>query len=271
MDLLLLGTAAADGWPAPYCDCKACSEARRRGGPNIRSRSGALIDDDLKIDHNPDTVMQMHRERRSLGRLKTILFTHDHHDHIFSTDLKRSAPPNTTTRPNEPIAVYGNNRVLAEIRRMFPEPMKINLDLRLMTPFESFTTPTGDTVLPVPAAHCPEALLLRITRSGKSIFYGHDSGKYPDATLDALAGTPLDVALFDCTHQMNPSNCEHHMNIPMVFKMIDALRSRGAVTERTRLVVTHFTHNGGIMHEEMVQMMLPHRIEVAYDGMTLRV
>ena len=28
---LLLGTAAAEGWPAAYCDCEPCTEARRRG------------------------------------------------------------------------------------------------------------------------------------------------------------------------------------------------------------------------------------------------
>ena len=37
--------------------------------------------------------------------------------------------------------------------------------------------------------------LNRITRGGKTIWYGHDSGIYPDATIQALGdGVPVDVA-----------------------------------------------------------------------------
>src|SRR5205085_12525684 len=82
MEIILLGTAAAEGWPAPFCVCKYCEEARKRGGPNIRMRSGALIDGELKIDFGPDTVSQMQRSGRNLSKLKTLVFTHQHSDHL---------------------------------------------------------------------------------------------------------------------------------------------------------------------------------------------
>ncbi|MEX0774679.1 MAG: MBL fold metallo-hydrolase [Phycisphaeraceae bacterium] len=271
MELLLLGTAAADSWPAGYCDCAACTEARRRGGPNIRAHSGALIDDDLKIDYGPGTMDHMQRVRRSLGKVRSILFTHDHADHLYATDLRRASPPYTKTRGDTPIVIYGNARVLAEIRRVLADVAKWRLDLRLVQPLEPFTTPTGDTVLPLPAAHCPEALLYRITRGGKTIFYGHDSGYYPQATLDALAdGVALDLVLLDCTHGGSPSKCEHHQNIEANLKSIEQLRQRGAIVQRTRLIATHFSHNGGLLHEELVHAFLPHGVEVAFDGMVVR-
>ncbi|MBA2481148.1 MAG: hypothetical protein H0V44_10840 [Planctomycetes bacterium] len=77
MDLHLLGTAAAEGWPAAYCDCPVCELARELGGPNIRMRTGALIDDDLKIDHSPDTIVHMQRARRSLAKVRAIVMTHE--------------------------------------------------------------------------------------------------------------------------------------------------------------------------------------------------
>ncbi len=272
IELLLLGTAAADGWPAAYCDCEVCVEARRRGGPNIRSHSGALIDDDLKIDHGPATVDHMQRVRRSLAKVRTILFTHDHPDHLYAVDLKRASPPYTTTRGDEPIVIFGNQRVLTEICRVFPDPGKWRLDLRLLQPLVPVTTPMGDIVLPLPAAHAPESLMLRITRSGKTILYGHDSGLYPQATLDALGdGVTLNVALFDCTHGGKPHKSQHHMSIEAILQMVDELRRRGAVTPHTRLIATHFSHNGGLLHEELVQALMPHGIEVAYDGMSIRV
>ena len=44
MKLKYLGTAAAEGIPAMFCECNNCKEARRRGGRDLRTRSQALID-----------------------------------------------------------------------------------------------------------------------------------------------------------------------------------------------------------------------------------
>jgi phosphoribosyl 1,2-cyclic phosphate phosphodiesterase len=268
MELLLLGTAAADAYPAPYCDCPSCTEARRRGGPNLRSHSGALIDDDLKVDYGPSTKDHMQKCGRSLSKVRSVIITHQHPDHLYAVDFKRSRPPYTKTPNPDPLVVYGNEYVLAEINRTFPDPNKWMLDLRLVKPHEPFTTPTGDTILPLPAAHEVGSVMYRVTRGGKTIWYGHDSGIYPDATIQALGdGVPVDVALFDCTHGPKPSRCEHHMNFEAMLRMIDLMRQRGAVTDKTRLIATHFTHNSEMLHEEIVRWLLPHGVEVAYDGM----
>src|SRR5699024_7123072 len=50
MKLTYLGTAAAEGFPALFCNCPACREAARLGGRNIRTRSQALINRDLLLD-----------------------------------------------------------------------------------------------------------------------------------------------------------------------------------------------------------------------------
>jgi phosphoribosyl 1,2-cyclic phosphate phosphodiesterase len=273
MELLLLGTAAAEGWPAPYCLCPYCEEARKRGGANLRSRSGALIDDDLKIDHNADTVLQMQRTGRSLAKVRTLLFTHQHSDHIVPLELQWASRPFTATPPAEPIAVYGNEEVMAMLRAAFADPAKRNLDLRPpLAPLIPVTTPTGADVLPLPADHAPGALLLRITRGGRTVFYGHDSGLYPEATLDALAdGPPLDIALLDCTYGGQGSSNRGHMGVDGVVQMVEELRRRGAVSDGTRVVATHFSHNGGLPHEELARAFLPHGIEVAFDGMAVRV
>ena len=44
MKLTYLGTAAAEGWPAAFCNCDGCRAARRLGGRNIRTRSQALVE-----------------------------------------------------------------------------------------------------------------------------------------------------------------------------------------------------------------------------------
>ena len=44
MEIRLLGTAAAEGYPAIACPCKHCGVARERGGRNLRKRSHVLVD-----------------------------------------------------------------------------------------------------------------------------------------------------------------------------------------------------------------------------------
>ncbi|MDX1931979.1 MAG: MBL fold metallo-hydrolase [Capsulimonadales bacterium] len=276
MELTILGTAAAEAWPAPFCLCAPCQEARKRGGPNIRFRSGALIDDDLKIDFGPDTVAQMLKTGRHLAHLRTLLFTHQHSDHLVPTELTWASGVYTNTPPPQPIVVFGNEAVLGAIRERFGEELsESNLDLREpLRPFVPIRTPTGDTVLPLPADHgAPGSLLFRITRAdGTSLFFGHDSGLFPDETLDALEKEPpLDIVVFDCTYGGRPSSNRGHMGVDGVIRMADEVRRRGIANANARLVATHFSHNGGLLHEELVTAFLPHRIEVAFDGIVIRV
>src|SRR5262249_49424374 len=120
MELLLLGTAAAEGWPAPFCGCEACEKARKWGGPNVRTRSGALIDNELKIDFGPDTVMQLQRSARTLRAVKTILFTHQHSDHFVPSELEWACEPFThTPHAKGSIELWGNSEVLGAIQRTF--------------------------------------------------------------------------------------------------------------------------------------------------------
>lgn len=272
MKLQLLGTAAAEGWPAPFCVCEACEQARHRGGANIRTRSGALLDDDFKIDFCADTIAQMQRTGRNLAHIKTLVFTHQHSDHIAPDELQWASKPFTNTPPETPIAVYANAEALEILNRKFADPARVNLQLHQLNAFEEIETAQGDRILPLPADHVAGAFVLRIQRGGKTIFYGHDSGLYPALTLEALgAGPKLDIALFDCTNGGASSSNRGHMGVDGVAQMADALRSCGVVTSATRLVATHFSHNGKLGHEELVRAFLPHSIEVAFDGMTIEV
>lgn len=273
-----MGTAAAEGWPAPFCVCPNCEAARARGGPNLRSRSGALIDDDFKIDYSADTLMQMQRGVRSLTNIKTLVFTHQHSDHIAPAELSWMLPPYfTQTPPAAPLAVYGNAQVLALLRAEFANAPQLEewLELHQLEAFQTVTTPDGDHITALPADHIENSLLLRITRraerGGATLFYGHDSGLFPPATLDALQNGPtLDIVLLDCTCGGLATANRGHMDVAGVIAMTDELRQRGAITSRSRVVATHFSHNGGLLHEELIARLLPHNIEVAFDGMIVK-
>ncbi len=244
----------------------------------MRARSGALLDAALSIDHRADTVLQMQRCGRSLAAVRSLVFTHQHSDHIMPPELRWLAAPFTQTPPGQPIEVYGNEQVLSLLRDEIGASPRLEdlLKLHLLEPLQAVSTASGDEILPLPADHVEGALLLRITRSqergGKTLFYGHDSGLYPQATLDALAAGPrLDIALLDCTSGGQTTSNRGHMGVDGVVQMVEELRRRGAITDATRTIATHFSHNGGLLHEELVAAFLPHDIEAAFDGMTVRV
>ena len=273
MEVLFLGSAAAEGWPAPFCSCHGCREARKLGGKDIRSRAGALIDNVVKIDYGPDVVGQLQRVGRDLTSVSTLLFTHEHDDHCVPSELQfrqRGFVTDDTVLP--PLTIYGNRHVLGKLKREHPDPAKLEASYgTMLEPFKTVRTADDTAVLPLPASHTEGALLLRIERAGKRLLWGHDTGLFPRETMKALAGVPLDVAVFDCTYGPADTDQRNHMGFSGVLGTVADLRANGAVTPSTKLVATHFSHNGGMLHNELVEYFTPHGIIAAYDGMVIDV
>lgn len=273
MEILLLGTAAAESWPAPFCRCNACREARRLRGKNVRTRSGALIDGIVKVDFGPDTYSQMHREGRDLGGVTTLVFTHEHDDHFCPAELQYRKRMFVAGEQPSTMAVYGNEHVMGTLQSTFPDPEVIAATFE--SPLKEFvpvTTGDGTSILPVPAVHIPGALLLRISRGGKSLLYGHDTGPFAQESVLALeAAGPVDVALFDCTYGATEREYGLHMGVQGVVDTIERLRAAGAVNGGTRLVATHISHQNGLMHDQLAERLAPHGIELAYDGLVISV
>src|ERR1700693_1191027 len=92
MRITFLGTGAANAFPEAFCKCQNCTEARILGGPSLRKRSAALINDNLLIDLGPDimTASQMHR--CPLDEVRYCLQTHPHADHLDLSHLLSRSP-----------------------------------------------------------------------------------------------------------------------------------------------------------------------------------
>ena len=87
MKIRYLGTGAAEGLPAPFCTCAICENARVEGGREVRSRSQMLVGEELLIDFPPDTYYHSLAHGLRLGKVHTLLVTHDHMDHWFPGGL----------------------------------------------------------------------------------------------------------------------------------------------------------------------------------------
>ena len=83
MKLKFLGTAAAEAYPAIFCSCERCGRAFELGGRNLRSRSQALVNDDLLIDFPCDTYEHFIQNNIDTAKIKNLLITHVHGDHLY--------------------------------------------------------------------------------------------------------------------------------------------------------------------------------------------
>ncbi len=273
MRIRLLGTAAAEGWPGLFCRCEACARARALGGRNLRSRSGATVDGGFQFDLGPDVYLHVLAGYTDLAAVEHLLVTHGHEDHLAPATLAMRREPFAHGLP-APLTIYGNHRVMERVRAAVADPSALGVRLETVRPFQSFTA--GDaTVIPLPADHDPnEACLLYLFgRGGRWLLYGHDSGWFPEPTWDYLAAWAarhhrLDVALVDCTNGPAPGQ-RNHMGLEAASRVRQRLIAIGAAGDETRVVVTHFSHNGGLLHEELVARAAPVGLEVAYDGLEI--
>ncbi|WP_313732041.1 MBL fold metallo-hydrolase [Cohnella nanjingensis] len=265
-----LGTAAAEGFPGLFCRCAHCAEARSRGGRDIRTRSSALIDETLKIDLPPDTLLHMLRDGLDLGKVTDLFVTHTHSDHLRAEELEMRLP-GYAHGVEHPLRVYGHDGVVRKCREAIGRPGDDRVAIRRIVPFE--TIDTGEArVTALPANHDPEetCLLFHIEKDGKTLFYGHDTGLLPEETWTWLSARRLDLVILDCTNGNLPFT-GGHLNIEAVLGIRNRMRDGGMLEEGARMVATHFSHNIGLLHADLTAIFDPEDIIVAYDGMVLQV
>ena len=133
MKLQYLGTAAAEGAPALFCTCDFCRYARVKGGHEVRTRSGSMIDGRLKLDFGPDSYKQMLDYGLDYTYMKSVLVTHSHDDH-FSHDIFYRRPGFAQLNDDVPqMTIYGNEAVGREVA-----PFESRyIGFKRMVPFET--------------------------------------------------------------------------------------------------------------------------------------
>jgi len=115
MKITFNGTGAFEGFPALFCECEHCSRARNMDEKNYRMRSSCLIDDALLIDFSCDTYARCLYGKLDLTKVKNIIITHSHSDHLYPPDLYNIMPPFARHNRETPLQIYGNESVGDEV------------------------------------------------------------------------------------------------------------------------------------------------------------
>jgi len=266
MKLHFLGTAAAEGWPGLFCRCEFCQKAKQLGGKNIRTRSSVLIDETIKVDFPPDTYYHMLRDQIDMAAVEHLFITHTHTDHLFAADLEKRMPV-CAKGVEHPLHIYGHDLTLHHCARELDLKSKL-YELHLVQPFRTVQLDEETQVTPLLADHDRKqtCLLYFIERKGKALLYGNDSGWFPDETWAWLEQKSFDAAILDCTKGPLPGR-RNHMNIEAVLELNELFRQKRMLRENGRIIATHFSHNCGLLHEDLEKEFSPHGVLVAYDGM----
>ncbi len=273
MKLKYLGTAAAEGFPAVFCNCEHCRQARRLGGKNIRTRSQAIINDDLLIDLPADTYAHFLAGGIEGDAIPYLLITHSHSDHFYKQELAMRYDAFAHDMRAPRLQLYCGTGT-AEIIDAIKEKDQYTIDFTTLHPFDS--VPVGEyRVTALPARHFQgDGALFYIIEKDKTVLYAHDTGYFFEEVFTFLEQNKyvFDLISLDCTNVDIPVK-DHgtHMGFENIHRLVARLREMGAVNDNTKIVVNHFSHNGAPLQHLLEQKAAPHGYLVAYDGMEIEI
>lgn len=252
MEIVFLGTGSSMGTPVIGCDCPVC----RSGDPrNQRSRASLFVragDRHLLIDAGPDLRNQMLRE--GIRRVDAVLITHIHADHVNGIDDLRGF----NYIQKNVIPCYGDAHTIANIKARFaycfsgPDAdwTKPSLSAHVMDDTLNWQ---NVRITPVPVLHGRLPILAyRIN----DVAYLTDLKTISEDSLRCLEN--LEVLVLDCLrYQEHPT----HLSLEEAVALAGRIKAR-------QTYFTHMTHD--IDYNEL-KYRLPAGVQLAYDGLRVRV
>lgn len=276
MKLTFLGTAAAEGIPAVFCNCPTCRCAKERGGKEMRTRSQILIDDDILFDFPMDTYMHMHMYRLDLSRIAHVLITHAHMDHCYPQEFCMRGGPFAHNIVAPEVTVHCNRTVKDMFvsdasREMRPEIEK-NIKLDVLSPYDRRTL-DGDTyIIALPAKHTQgeDCLVYYIERGGKGALLLNDTGTLDREVYKTLKdlGGAVDIVTLDCTYGAIKHGPGRHMGLYDAVAQLELMDSVELLRQGAKKIVTHFSHNAGLDLDGLTRAAEKVGVIAAYDGLT---
>jgi adenosylcobinamide kinase/adenosylcobinamide-phosphate guanylyltransferase len=260
VNLTLLGTGAADGWPNPHCVCASCATARTTG--SVRGQTSALLDGALLLDCGPEAPQAAQRAGLDLTGLRHVLLTHAHPDHC--------APAFLLFRgwvSEEPLDVLGPPEVVEQARMWVAPDSAVRFVA--VAPGERHRV-GGYDVRVLAAAHGDpgSCVLYDVTGPGGRLLYATDTGPLPEATVEAVTGAAFDTLLLEETFGDHLDHGTDHLDLGTFPEQLRRLRQAGALTDDTDVVAVHLSHRNPPA-PELSRRLAAWGARVVDDGSTL--
>ena len=247
-------------------------KARKLGGKDFRTRSQAMVNDDLLIDFPADKYMHVLDYGLPLHKIANIIITHSHSDHLYVGDVLTRAPGFSNMGTDKPLNIYGSSTVVKTLKSnqgICNIAEKGYLSINQLNVFEKVNI-DGYDITPLAADHQneAEAFIYLIEKDGRTILYAHDTGLFPEETMKYFEEnkTHIDFATFDCCYSLR--HCTSgHMGFDEVMIMQKRLENVGVMDKNTVCCINHFSHNNGELYEDMREYASKYGYLTSYDGM----
>ena len=271
MKLKYLGTAAAEGIPGMFCNCRVCRNALKIRGKEIKTRSQALLDDKLLIDFPADTYMHILNHGLDLRNIHNVIITHSHSDHFYPNDFWCRFEGIAYDIVEEPLNIYVTESGYNEAFRQLGEDMnETRVKFHKIAPFEPFDVEDYH-IIPLAADHdsTSNPVIYIIEKGEKSLLYAHDTGIFPDSTWDYLEkyNKKFELISLDCTGVAQKNLRRSHLCLNTDKEVYDRLTEIGVCDKNTIVYVNHFSHNGMLTHKELVVEAEKYGFLVTYDSL----
>lgn len=247
MEVLLLGTGSADGWPNAFCSCASCMTQRAAGV--LRRPTSALVDGPILLDLGPHVAHAAQAAGRDLAGLAAVFVTHAHNDHCDPAHLFYRQWVHQGALP-----VYGPPAVVESIRPWL-DPAGSAVSLHPVTAGDVVRVGGYDVrVLPADHHAFGDAVLYDVTvppaaAGGRAarLLYATDTGPWT-----AMAGElieryaaelgPYDVVLLEETFGERAREPGHH-DLASFGEAVADLRRWHAADTKTQLIAVHVSHH----------------------------
>jgi len=249
------------------------------GLKGVHSRAQVLIDDDLSVDFSPDAYYHAALFGADMSAVKYLLVTHSHMDHFAPSELILRGYKYATDMTSPTLDIFGNAEICAVYRegtkRELRQDVSERITLHEVAAFEPFTF--GEyTAVALPARHTSQdPFVFLIEKGNKRYLHLSDTGLLPEATyeyLEAYGGKPFDLVTLDCTFLYQSSEeLRRHMGLDDNKKVLRRLQDMGLVDQKTKRVITHFSHNSSPTPELLARAEKEYGVIAAYDGLELNV
>lgn len=249
MEFTFLGTGTSQGVPLIGCKCEVCQSSDPK---DQRLRTSLMVENDgarVVIDTGPDFRQQMLRE--NVSALDSVVFTHEHKDHIAGLDDVRAF----NYIQKKAMDVYGTERVQTALKREFfyifngdnyPGIPRLNLHTISEEPFIS----GGIPFLPIPVMHMNLPVLgFKIG----DFSYITDANSISDSSKKIIYKSEVLVL-----NALRKEKHVSHFTLDEAIALIEELQPKKAF-------LTHISHQLG-KHSE-VEASLPGHIRLAFDGL----
>ena len=248
----VLGTGTSQGVPVIACECNVCTSSNPKDNRSRASVMLSLDGENHVIDAGPDFRNQMLREK--VKTLKSVIFTHEHKDHISGLDDVRGF----NFKEKREMNVYANAQVQIALHReyhyifaakTYPGIPKINLQT---IEIESFEIANNTTLTPIEVMHYKLPVLgFRIG----DLTYITDAKTISEKEKEKIKGSKILIV-----NALRKTPHLSHFNLEEALNFIAEIAPEKAY-------LTHISHL--FDKHDSINAILPNGVYTAFDGLKI--